>query len=130
MRKFWQTKKFKALQNKWEKKLLESGFVDAEKMFYGSLHLKQPVCNYVYRYNMFVEAVRENRQLYFELLGEFFHKEQFNDEVERLIMERRAEGVKIKHICEELKSLKERCHRQTVRLIIRKYEIKWGIRKT
>lgn len=125
-RKFWQTKKFRELSEKWEALLAESGFVDAEKHSGGKSVLKQKATNC---YRQASAVAREAKQRYFELLGAHFHKEEFTDDVEAFVMEQRSCGVKIKRICDELSAMDERCHRETIRGIIRKYEHKWGIKK-
>jgi hypothetical protein len=124
MKKFWQTKKFKKLQNVWNEKLKASGFNDAESEY----RLKLPA-DHCYCWARTKEE-RENKLRYYVLLGQHFHAEEFQDAVDALVMERRAEGIKIKHISEELRQLGERCHRETIRYIIRRYEIKWGIKKS
>lgn len=121
--KFWQTKEFKELQEEWNKKLSGAGFKDAE----WSLKLKQKASN---SYRGANKLNRETKLRYYELLGIAFHAHVFEDPVEKLIMERKACGVTIKKISEELKILNEkRSHRETIGLIIEKYEIIWGIRK-
>lgn len=160
--KFWQTKQFKELEKEWEKKLSDDGFVDAEatptvaakksknnnrsihkktferiKAHYKSRRqhdiygrwLKQRSSNC---YRGAADVVIENKRRYYELLGLHFHDHQFDDGIEQLVMERRAAGIKIRDISEELERLNgrpKRAHRETIRLIIQKYERLWGIRK-
>lgn len=124
-RKFWQTKKFKEIEKEWYAKLSADKFPDAEQLINGKLVLRQKANNC---YRQACQVARENKLRYFELLGACFHKEAFKDDVEAFVMEQRAHGVKIKRICEELKAMGERNHRDTVYLIIRKYEVKWGIK--
>lgn len=126
-KKFWQTKRFKELQREWDLKLAEAGFKDAETSTKGNRVLRQKASNC---YRQACQVIREAKQRYYDMLGEGYHKETaWVDEVEGFVMEQRAHGVKIKRICEELKDMGERCHRETVRGIIRKYEVKWKIRK-
>lgn len=124
--KFFQTKAFKALQIEWDEILRRSGFKDAEKRQGANDQLRQRASN---AYRGAPETIRENKAHYYELLGEFFYQEVFDDDVERLVMERRSEGVKIKDISRELRELGERSHRETIRHIIYKFEAKWGIKK-
>lgn len=125
--KFWQTKKFKELDKEWRTRLESSGFKDAEELRgNGEIVLRQNSSN---SYRNLSQVQRENRLKYYEILEAKLHLEQFENKIHRLIMERRAEGIQIKNISEELKVLDEACHRQTVRKVIRKYEIKWGIRR-
>lgn len=120
--KFWQTKRFKSLQNEWYKKLDN----DAEKIINGEHVLKQRASN---SYRSISRIARENKQRYYELLGSYFHKEDFIDGVEKLVMERKSNGVSIKLISDELRLIGERCHRETIRHIIQKYEKKWDIKR-
>lgn len=126
MKKFYLTRKFLALQREWNEKLLASGFVDAEKLIDGDFVLKQFAKN---SYRQCHSIAREAKLRYYELLSSFNEEYEFNDPIEKLIMARRSQGISIKEISEELRDLNARCHRQTIRTIIRKYEIKWGLRK-
>lgn len=124
--KFWQTNEFKTLQDEWNEKLNESGFKDAETLLGdGDWALKQKATN---AYRATHQTIRDGKQRYFELLGSAFNDEQFCDWVERLIMEHRADGWTIREISDKLKMLNERCHRETIRNVIRKYEVRWKIR--
>lgn len=125
--KYWQTKAFRDLQKIWNEKLREAGFEDAEALINGQLVLRQRATN---SYRGISDVQRENKILYYELLAQNTYLEAFCDRVDRLVMERRSQGIKIKVISEELRQLGERCHRETIRHIIRKYEVKWKIRKT
>lgn len=124
--KFWQTKKFKELEKQWYERLKDIGFTDEEKLLNGHSVLKQRTSN-CYRSAAAVE--REAKSAYYTALAFYTGEQAFRDGVERLIMERRAHGKKIKEISIELRSLNQRCHRETIRLVIQKYEIQWGMRK-
>lgn len=124
--KFWQTERFKSLERQWYDDLEKAGFKDAEETVNGNSFLKQRASN---GYRNAREVERETKFAYYSLLQSFCNEEAFQDRVERLVLERRSEGAKIKEICEELKKLGERCYRNTIAKIIRKYEIKWGIKK-
>lgn len=124
--KFWRNPSFKKLEQKWDMVLTKSGFCDVEKKVNGARCLKQRANN---SYRSADSIRRELKQRYYELLGHGFHENVFIDPVHELIMERRSRGVKIKDICIELKKKKERNNRDTVGLIIRIYEAKWGIKK-
>ncbi len=75
------------------------------------------------------KVVRESKQRYYELLGHGYSGEEFSDPVEKIVMERKSNGISIKQISIELKTLNQRSHRETIRHIIQKYEVKWGLRK-
>ena len=124
--KFWQTNDFKKLESEWYEKLEKDKFQDAEKKINGKLVLKQRATN-CYRSSKTLE--RETKQRYFELLGQKLHLEkEFRDEVEEFIIEKRSQGFKIKEICQILRRINERNHRDTIRETLRKYEIKWRIK--
>lgn len=123
-KKFWQTQKFKALQSEWEEKLIKSGFVDIEDE---RRRLRQNASN---SYRTTTHAIIEGKQRYYELLGQGYHNEKcFRDTVERIVMLLRSRGFKIKDICHGLRLMKKRNHRDTIRRIIRHYEIRWKIKK-
>lgn len=124
--KFWQTAKFKELERLWYERLESIGFKDAEKTINGNSVLKQRASN---SYRAAHQIEREAKLAYYNLLAGYYQQATIQDPVERLVIERRSEGFKIKQISEELRRLEERCHRETIRNIIRKYEIKWGIKK-
>lgn len=124
--KFWQTESFKSLEREWYARLEKAKFEDAEETVNGNSHLKQRASN-SYRNARAVE--REAKYAYYQMLASFCNEEAFQDRVERFVLERRAEGAKIKEICEELRKMNERCYRNTIARIIVKYEIKWGIKK-
>lgn len=124
--KYWETKQFKELESHWYDLLQLNGFQDHEKKVKGEMVLRQNAGN---SYRGAEELEREMKALYYSIVkGKASTEEQFKDEVEKLVMHMRGEGIKIAKICEELRDMGERCHRQTVRQIIQKWEIRWGIR--
>jgi len=125
--KFWQTKEFIELEKEWYLKLEKAKFEDVEKQINGNGALKQRASN-CYRSASQIE--RENKQRYYELLQQALEDEVgFRDHVERLVMDRKASGITITNICIELDEMGERCYRGTIRKIIKKYEIKWRVKK-
>lgn len=125
--KFWQTQAFKDLEQKWYGKLEEKGFKDEEKTIRGDRVLRQRASN---SYRGASQVEREAKLRYYEILQCYAGREIFENSVDKLVMERRSNGIKIKDISEELRNKKEKCHRETIRFIIRRYEIKWGLRKS
>lgn len=124
MKKFWKTESFQALQIKWEDKLKQSGLKDIEDE---KKRLKQNAAN---SYRTTTHTIIENKRRYYELLGHGYHQEkEFRDAVERIVMLLRARGFKIKDICIGLRAIKKRNHRDTIRRIIRHYEVRWKIKK-
>lgn len=123
-KKFWKTQRFKELRSEWEERLKNSGFVDIEDE---KGRLKQNAGN---SYRTTTHTIIESKQRYYELLNQGYHHEgQFRDAVEKIVMLLRARGLKIKDICHGLRSIKRRCHRDTVRRIIRHYEARWKIKR-
>lgn len=124
--KYWETNSFKALEKDWEEKLKQSGFKDAEETIKGEKLLIQQSSN-VYR--QAVPLIRESKMDYYQLIMVNLADNPPEDEVELLVMTRLSEGKKIGDISTELATLGERCHRQTIRFIKRKYEDQWNIKK-
>ena len=113
---------FKALQQKWYGILREAGFVDIEisgklwdlHKYYGALH---PVR-------------RMAREQYYRLINLAIADEsvKFKSEIDRYIMHRHAEGTKINAIAQELDERDMSRSVRSIRVIIRRYEMAWGIR--
>lgn len=123
---FWKSQTFKALQNHWYKRLEQKGFVDAEKVIGDDLVLKQTATAV---YKDAHEVARKGKDAYFYIMAQHMHEENFKDDIDRYIMLWHVEGKKIKDICKYLEWLgTDRC-RNTICFTIRKYEMKWGIRK-
>lgn len=125
--KFWQTKEFKDLEAEWYGKLEEQEFTDIEKTVNGKNLLKQNASNCYGRASI---TTIDAKQRYYELLQQAFEEEiEFKDCIERLVMERKSCGIRIKNICLELEEMGKKRYRGTVRKIINKYEAKWGVKK-
>ncbi len=128
--KFWQTKEFIELEREWYLKLERDGFKDAEEKTDRDVKLRQYSTGALVRYRLDSPLVRECRQKYYELLAQAFDGEtEFQSAIEQLVMKRRSSGVKIVDICKELASMRKKRHRETVSLIIQKFEKKWQIKK-
>lgn len=124
-KKFYQNREFKELSREWEKKLERDGLPDIEKNVGEQRELKQNASN-VYR--QMDPTSREAKELYFQELSQCLHRARFDNEIEKTVMSLKAEGAKIKEICVALAKMGCSRYRRTVRLIIRKYEDRWGIR--
>lgn len=125
-KKFWQTESFRQIEAHWREKLQESGFIDIEST---AGKLKQNAAN---SYRTTIAEVIDGKLRYFELLGQGLNSENdFKDELEKHIIQRRAEGFKIEEISSELKSygLTRKTHRQYIRRVIQFYERKWKIKR-
>lgn len=122
----WQTKQFKDLQAIWYEKLSANGFVDIEHVVGDDQELIQSA-TYPYRYNPSV-IERQNKQVYFEQLSKHVQEQVFSNEIDKLILSKRADGCQIKEIVDALIKVGYRRTRETVRFTIRRYENSWGIR--
>lgn len=120
MAKFYQTKTFKGLQKEWEKRLLESGFIDHEN----GDQLKQNAANSYRRANA---LLREAKLEYFQIIIHQIYRHGYippdMDPLDLTVMVMRGNGLSINLVAE-----RNKIHRQTVRFIIRRYEHQWGIR--
>lgn len=121
-RKFWQTPRFKELQKEWEDRLKESGFIDAE----AKGNLRQNALN---AYRTQIHTVIENKRRYYELLGHYYHEEDFSCPVEKYVMERYASGISRPQIRKELKAAGKKNGRETIGKIVSFYAKKWGLKK-
>jgi hypothetical protein len=124
-KKYYQTDEFKELADEWEEILKEAGLPDIEKSVGKKRVLKQNSPN-VYR--QMDPVRREAKEQYFRELNRCLHAACFDCSVDRVVMVLKAEGAKIVEICVALEKLGMRRYRRTVRLIVRKYEDRWGIK--
>ena len=108
------------LFTEWEARLLDSDFKDIEQ------ETEKLVTVSIWCSDQSLDI--KQTQYYFGRMFECVNKEEFENEVHKIIMERRAEGAKIVEILRDLKKKGKTIHRETVRHIIRRYETKWGIR--
>ncbi len=125
-KKYWTTKTFRQLRDKWYLKLDTSGFKDQEKVIAGEPQLSQYASN---AYRQASDVVRDAKLRYYELMAQLMNDNKPDDEVDLIVMTKWIEGNKIKDISAELKRKGKRCHRQTIRYIIRKYENRWEVKK-
>ena len=124
-KKFFQTKEFKELSKIWEEKLNREGLCQIEKQIGEKRVLVQNSSN-VYR--QMESTRREAKEIYFQRLGACIYQAHFDCQLDRIIMTLKADGATITEICIQLLELGMSRYRRTVRLIIRKYEDRWGIR--
>jgi len=122
---FWKTKAFKVVELEWYEKLESTGFKDAETQK-GERVLKQRATN---SYRQANELERRTRLEYYLLLGNHVNNTEFPCELEKVVMNLRAEGYIISEIVKELIRLGTPRTRLTIRRIIRRWEAKWNIRK-
>jgi len=122
---FWRTKKFKALSIEWDKKLQANGFIDIETRCGGERVLKQRATN---AYMQADEFERESKLEYFCVLSHLAQTTIFPSPLEQIVMQSHAEGMAIKEIISELNKNGLSRDRRTIRFIIRRWQMKWGIR--
>ncbi len=128
MAKWYRSSDFKRIQKEWEKKLEQAGFKDAEKEIAGEKVLKQSA-DYAFRRKEHTQEYRDAKLEYFSLLSKNLHGATFEDDSDRFIMEKTADGWSIQEISRELKHRKwPKFNRDTIRYIRRRYETRWGIR--
>jgi hypothetical protein len=123
--KFWERPDFIALQAEWYARLEESGFVDVER----SSDISDPGRP---RHDVQKDrhrAIHEERFAYYSFLGQNADQTRFRNDVDAIIMRMRAEGAKLREICEHLAAVGTPRRRVAVRYRIRIYEMKWGLRQ-
>ena len=115
--KYWQTREFKKLEDKWEEKLKKSGFEDIERplkrkdgLRSGPPGSKSPdgrmLINFVASKSA-VDQDQEHEQCeqskeYYRVAGQFLWEHKFTSETERVAWQLHAEGLSILDIMAEL----------------------------
>lgn len=107
---------FEKLQAFWYKRLEQQGFKDIETD-------KNPL-------GIFIPTFEESQRDYFSVLYEIANDEKttFKNDVHKYILRRYSEGARIKQIVDELVIRETPRERKSIRFIIRRYEMAWGIR--
>jgi hypothetical protein len=123
--KYHQTSQFKKLRDQWYRKLAKSGFEDIEKLGHTSTEPVLITCTKISSMTLAKEVAQE----YYVLITHRVSSEKFDCPEDEIVMRRISNGIRIKVISEELKSLGYKNERKTIRYIIRKYEQRWGIKK-
>ncbi len=122
---YWQSARFKAMQDAWYAKLKASGFEDAEELIAGEMVLRHNA-EYVFR-DMGSTTARA-RASYFSYMSEMVHQTKFRNDVDCIILSLRAAGARMKAIREALLLMGFKKSRRTIRVIIRRYEMTWGMK--
>lgn len=138
MAQFWRTKEFKNLEDIWNEKLKDSGFLDHESDK-GKIKKNGTENNYLAS----DQLLREVKEEYHSQIGYFANNTDvlngekdlslfvyacFPNELEKLVMVRHSEGATIKEIVEEIHVHGLTRDRKTIRYIIRRWQMKWGIK--
>lgn len=108
---------FEALKRDWYSKLKETGFKDIEET-------QGPVVPSHVRYYSLTDD-------YYISISKFVNAEDtvFKSELEKFVMLRHSEGAKKADIVRELTERGTPRYKESIRFIIRRYEMKWGIRR-
>lgn len=123
--KFYETEKFKRLENEWYEKLSSEGFQDVEKRVGEALELRQFSGKPYYQNS---DCQRFAKEKYFELIRECWELENFHNQMHAWIMQKIAEGQTAAEVYRELRLNKTKITYRTVRYLVRRYEHKWRIR--
>jgi hypothetical protein len=112
---------FLELQQQWYERLKLFGFNDIESNHNGRFYLKSHIS---------IQSLDEERKQYFESIRSKISDEttSYRSNLDKIVMQNHAEGSKIKDICQELSRNGLNRDRRAVRIIIRRYEMAWGIR--
>lgn len=121
--------KFKALQRQWYKILEDSGFEDIEKVVGDELVLKQNASHgfLITERNLLQQQAMTE---YFRLMSQKVNDEYtvFNCKEDAIILEMHCLGARVIDIINTLKSNGMYRNRNTIRYIIRRYEVNWNIK--
>lgn len=117
---------FKALQRHWYKLLEDSGFQDIEHFKNGHLVLKETIRDRLKHISFLKMKVQEEyyHLMTYKVLDE---STKFKSETDKYILTRYIDGVHINQIIEELMAKGLSKNRDTIRFMIRRYELEWGI---
>ena len=122
---------FRQLQEKWYQKLLDSGFKDHEFLLKKGdfALLEEPIQEYCRR--DWSLASRTMKEEYFRWVAREALDEEtvYRNDADRHILTRHAEGARIKIIVKELETMNMPRDRGTIRFIIRRYEMEWGLKR-
>lgn len=127
--KFWKQESFKTLQRDWYERLKSEGFYDIEVFRGEELKLKQGLRDRISKVTKTKAYVtRIMTEEYYTLLILKIRETEFQNVIHELILTWYSDGERIKTICQRLFELGMPRDRQSVRFIIRRYEMAWGIR--
>lgn len=122
---YWTRPSFKALQEEWYQRLKDEGFKDAEMVIDGKHTLENKRTR---EYQSTPKVVRETKEEYYAVLAQCVHCHWFDDDIERRVLTWYAQGRRIRDICDDLERMGEPRARDTIRYMVRRYEVIWGLR--
>lgn len=117
--------RFKTLKARWDKKLADSGFRDAEEFRNGEVVLKQQASN-VYRGAD--EITREAKLEYFLQVSTYIHQTKFRTKIEEFILLQYADGKTRQETINALKKKGVKRTRQTLWRVLNRYLKQWGMK--
>lgn len=121
---------FKKLQTEWYQKLQDSGFKDLEERFENPLCLRiQDRADYYFK--RLAPHKRKDKEEYFNVLTAIVYNPstQFKNPTDKFILYAYVEGHRISAIIKSLAQLGVLRNRKTIRILIRRYEMRWHLRK-
>ena len=119
---------FKELQEEWYRKLADAGFKDIERFKGDELILVGRAADC---YKFTTNLTRPIKEEYYRWISQEANDEEtvYRNEADKHILTRYSEGAKVKVIVKELKMMGMPRHRHSIRFIIRRYEMEWGLRE-
>lgn len=120
---YWKKPDFKALQQAWYQVLESEGFQDAEELIGDDMQLKLSHRNRRRYYRN-----QDVSELYFCIVSTMLHTTNFRNDVDRHVIEGHCQGKKAETICQELRERGTPRFRHAIRFIVRRYELRWGLR--
>lgn len=101
------------------------GFEDAEVDLKGDRALKQKASN---SYRQAAELERESRLDYYCIVSNLAQNTKFHNILDEIVMVKHSDGATIKEIVDILKLKGISRDRKTIRYIIRRWQMNWGIK--
>ena len=119
---------FEKLRAQWYEKLAQSGFKDREDLIDGELKLQEEAP--FIRYKCMPPHIKAAKGEYYQVINNRVNDDEtkFRNETDRYVMMRHSEGAQIKQITDELNILSAERDRKTIRIMIRRYEMAWGLK--
>jgi ABC-type uncharacterized transport system ATPase subunit len=119
---------FSKLQKHWYQRLADTGFKDVEELKDGKLILTEEIGQYHYRKTDAFRILMKEE--YFRAICQMVQDidTRFRNSIDKYILSRYSEGAKIKTIMVELSTQGCQLRRNSIRFIIRRYEVQWGLK--
>lgn len=122
------SREFKKLNKKWQKKLKDSGFNDLEEMgTNGTIRLKSWANSIFARSKHHNSTQREATTEYYRLAGLFLHDYEFEDEEDKLIWELHSQGLS-RHSIEKRCGVSTERNRAIVKRLVVEMKKLYGVK--